>query len=349
MVANAYVNASGIVTPTSDFYATGIVELDEETTYYEKDLFLGYLAFYDASMNLIAGYNGSSSPFTLYDSAKSIYQFTTPQGTKFARFTAANSIRAGLCWVYSEPVEPIEYVYYLDAYSKAAFFEPKPTEYDGNEICIFRNCLCIGDSFTEGGFNADAHDADQGGEFQDYSYPTNLARMVGFNVTNMGHGGLTTVVWNQTYTSTITTGYDLCVILLGINDCVYYDSFTSESQAALGSIIDKVEEENSGIKVFVCTIPKAPAYLTPAILNSAQTIRNYVESLNDDNVYVLDLAEYGHLNDSMAYTYGHPTAYGYHVLADDIRRYISYIISRNKMDFKFVQFINTGYTHGTPI
>lgn len=350
IIVDAYIGADGnIYNGATNFFATDKIYLSANKTYYAYNLYLGYLAFYSADGTVIAGYGSSSSPFVLFDSGHSIYSFATPANTSYARFTTRGSDRAESCWIYSAPEKPEDYASYLPIYAEKAVHEPKPTDYDGNEICIFRNCLCIGDSFTEGGFNADAHDPDMDTGFADYSYPTNLARMVGFNVTNMGHGGESAQSWNRTYTSTIGTGYDMCIILLGINDCINYGSFTQESCAALGNIIAKVEEQNNHIKIFVCTIPLSPSYRTPAIIASAQIIKDYVASLDDENLYILDLAEYGHLGDSMAYTYGHPTAYGYHVLADDIRRYVSYIIDRNKMDFKFIQFIGTNMTHDTPI
>ena len=114
-------------------------------------------------------------------------------------------------------------------------------------------------------------------------------------------------------------------------------------------IITKVKLENPGIKIFVSTIPLSPAYKTPAIVNSRQEIIDYVEGLNDSDIYIVDLAQYGHLDDSTAYTYGHPTALGYYRLAQDFRNYISYIINENKEDFRWVQFIGTDKTHNNPI
>jgi len=342
---NTYVDSDGNVKPTTGFLTTDRIYLDENTTYYMYNLWLGFCAFYSSDGTVLAAYGGSSSPFTIYSGPRSIYTFTAPPETSYAVF----SYKSGrTVWIYHEPKKPADYQAYLPIYAESAYNEPIPTEYKGYETSIFRNVLCIGDSFTQGGFNADAHDPDSGSGFQDYSYPTNLAKMVGFNVTNMGHGGETTVSWNRTYTDTIQGGYDLCIILLGINDCVNYGSFTEQSQEALGEIIAKVKAMNNHIKIFVCTIPLSPSYKTQPIIDSAQIIKDYIESLDDEDIYILDLAEYGHLDDSFAYTYGHPTAYGYHILAEDINNYICYIINKNKMDFKFIQFTGTEYTHNTP-
>ena len=340
-----YVDSNGAIQISSEFTTTARIKLIPGTTYYMYNLWLGFCAFYSSDGTVLAAYGSSDSPFEIYDAPKSIYSFTVPAGTSYAVF----SYKSGrTVWIYHEPKKPADYQAYLPIYAESAYNEPIPTEYKGYETSIFRNVLCIGDSFTQGGFNADAHDPDSGSGFQDYSYPTNLAKMVGFNVTNMGHGGETTVSWNRTYTDTIQGGYDLCIILLGINDCVNYGSFTEQSQEALGEIIAKVKAMNNHIKIFVCTIPLSPSYKTQPIIDSAQIIKDYIESLDDEDIYILDLAEYGHLDDSFAYTYGHPTAYGYHILAEDINNYICYIINKNKMDFKFIQFTGTEYTHNTP-
>ena len=63
-----------------------------------------------------------------------------------------------------------------------------------------------------------------------------------------------------------------------------------------------------------------------------------------DSVYLLDLNTYSELASKDVYNITHPTALGYHKLANEISSYISYIISTNIDDFKAVQFIGTTYT-----
>jgi hypothetical protein len=62
-----------------------------------------------------------------------------------------------------------------------------------------------------------------------------------------------------------------------------------------------------------------------------------------DNAYLLDLNTYSEIASKPAYNQTHPTALGYHKLANEIFAYISYIISTNLDDFNEVQFIGTTY------
>ena len=346
-VENAYVGPNGVITPTTSspgYTVTGKVYLDEETAYYYKNVFTGYYAFFDENDDLIPdSYHGADNSLS--------NPFTTPAGTAYALFTIqGGSEIVNNAWVFTQDEKPVDYSLFLPVFSYSdTSDEDIPTDYTGDDICVFRKCLCIGDSYTEGGFNADGNDPDDDTEFEDYSYPTNLARMVGFETTNMGHGGETAVNWYNTYGSSIPSGHDMCVIFLGINDCVYYGSFGDASKTALGNIISKVEEMNNHIKIFVCTIPRTGSLNTQAIRDSAAIIKNYIAGLQDDDVYVLDLDQYGHLGDATAYNYGHPTAYGYHVLANDIKNYVSWIMNNNKNDFRWIQFIGTNKTHDTPM
>ena len=71
-------------------------------------------------------------------------------------------------------------------------------------------------------------------------------------------------------------------------------------------------------------------------------LRQYAEIT--DNVYLIDLTEYSHCTKSTVYEAGHLTALGYYRLGKDYMNYISYIISNNMNDFKWVHFIGTDYS-----
>jgi hypothetical protein len=58
---------------------------------------------------------------------------------------------------------------------------------------------------------------------------------------------------------------------------------------------------------------------------------------------LLDLNQYSESANKQAYNRIHPTALGYHKIANEIAAYISYIISTNLDDFNEVQFIGTTY------
>jgi hypothetical protein len=56
---------------------------------------------------------------------------------------------------------------------------------------------------------------------------------------------------------------------------------------------------------------------------------------------LLDLNRYSEIANHAAYNRIHPTALGYHKLANEIAAYISYIIRHNLSDFEAVQFIGS--------
>jgi hypothetical protein len=71
-------------------------------------------------------------------------------------------------------------------------------------------------------------------------------------------------------------------------------------------------------------------------------IRAIVEATAD--VYLLDLNDLSNLGAHDAYNVWHPTAIGYVVMAEEIKSLISYTISQNLDDFKFIQYIGTNMT-----
>ena len=60
---------------------------------------------------------------------------------------------------------------------------------------------------------------------------------------------------------------------------------------------------------------------------------------NTENVFLIDLNKYSELASRVEYSVTHPTALGYHKLANEIKSYISYIIGNNLNKFTDIQFI----------
>ena len=209
-----------------------------------------------------------------------------------------------------------------------------PTTYKGDEIRVFDSIVCIGDSMTAGVFNKETP-----GEYATiakYSYPAYLGKMTGCYVTNEGVGGLTAGGWyNQCGT---LSGHDCAIIMLGINDAIQ-GTATATFTTALGNIVDQLQLDSPGIKIFVATTPPATAYADSRYIPINAAIRTFVSGRND--CYLVDLQEYGHTADEEAYNKGHLSALGYRRLAEDFKNYISYIISQNLDDFDEVQFANS--------
>lgn len=250
-----------------------------------------------------------------------------------------------------------------------------PTKYEGNEISMFSRGICIGDSVTDGSF-----DNTQGGAvIKKFSYPSILERISGVDIVNAGIAGMTSQTWYEaSFDSTFYwgtwvnnewvwhinpdvgandiidtkidySGYDFAILHLGINDFGLMgendtlDSMIANYEDYMGRIIRELKNANKGIKIFWSTI--IPSYAPPTHEGHKQLnakIRELVETYDD--VYLLDMNKYSQSASHQSYNFTHPTALGYHKLANEIASYISYIISKNLDDFGTVQFIGTEYT-----
>ena len=240
-----------------------------------------------------------------------------------------------------------------------------PTRYNGNEISMFSRGICIGDSVTEGSFD----NADGGAIVKRFSYPAILERITGVEMINAGVAGLTSQTWYEaTLDSTphwgtwvnqewvwdmnpVNSGndiisksldysnFDFAIIHLGINDLapLYDNSKTIEEilttfETYIGYIIRDLKAANSGIKIFLATI--IPSYATPSNLSYKQLNEKIAEIASiTENTFLLDLTSYSALASKPEYNVTHPTALGYHKLANEIKSYISYIISKNLDNF----------------
>ena len=251
--------------------------------------------------------------------------------------------------------------------------EEEPAKYDGNEIQMFTRGLCIGDSITEGVFNYD------GGQttIKKYAYPSVLKRITGIDIVNAGVGGLTAKTWYEASIDSNTqwgrwvnnewvwnmspetadgdvvsealnySGYDFAIIHLGINDIYLMGEGTlnetvSTFETNIHNIINKLKEENTGIKVFLATIIPSYAYqgnTDYATIN--EKIREIANAIED--VFLIDLNVYSECSGGTPYSHIHLTALGYHKMATEIKSLICYTIKENLDKFKKVQFIGTEY------
>jgi lysophospholipase L1-like esterase len=132
---------------------------------------------------------------------------------------------------------------------------------------------------------------------------------------------------------------------LGINDLatVYDNSQTIEEvlnnfNTYIDLIIEKLKVANNGIKIFFATIiPSYAPATNPTYQQLNEKIKSIVEATED--VYLMDINLYSELASKSEYNVTHPTALGYHKLANEIKSYISYIINNNLSEFTNIQFI----------
>lgn len=246
-----------------------------------------------------------------------------------------------------------------------------PIKYKGNEFSIFTRGICIGDSVTEGSFD----DPNGGAVIKKFSYPAIMKRISGVDIVNAGIAGMTSQtwyeatsdstpywgmwvnqewVWNMNPTNTGNdiisssldfSNFEFAIIHIGINDLapLYDNTKTIEEilinyETYLNNIINKLKTANNGIKIFLATI--VPSYaqpMNPAYGQLNDKIKEIAEII--DNVYLIDINKYSEMASKPEYNKTHPTALGYHCLANEMIAYISYIIHNNLSDFSEMQFI----------
>ena len=246
-----------------------------------------------------------------------------------------------------------------------------PVNYKGNEISMFSRGICIGDSVTEGSF-----DNENGGAvIKRFSYPAVLQKITGVNIANAGIAGMTSQTWyeaslnsephwgkwvnqewvwntnptntgNDIISSTLDySGFEFAIIHMGINDLAplydgskTIDEILDNFEFYMNNIITDLKTVNNGIKIFLATIIPSYAQPTnPAYQQLNTKIKEIVEAT--ENTYLLDLNTYSQIASKIEYNRTHPTALGYHKLANEIASYISYIINNNLNEFEAVQFI----------
>ena len=108
----------------------------------------------------------------------------------------------------------------------------------------------------------------------------------------------------------------------------------------INHIISYLKAANNGIKIFLATI--VPSYAT-ATNQAYQQLNEKIKEIAEvtEDAYLIDLTTYSTLASKPEYNVTHPTALGYHKLANEIASYISYIVNRNLAEFSTIQFIGT--------
>lgn len=337
--SNQYINpATGEPKATgSPMRVTDYISVTPGEYLYFYKIIKGYFAWYDSNKTYIDG--------SEYSEGVESWNKQVPDNAVFGRFTlyASNLQTAWINSINKQPTNQGVYKLKSDVDIKAV---DNPCNYDGKDFTIFNKCLCVGDSLTQGVCNYT-----EGGQsianvaFPNYAYPKFLQKISGVEVTNKGSAGKTSAQWYAAFQNEAMAGYDVAIIQLGVNDALYNGGWTSESETAFTNIINKLKNENNNIVIFVSTIMPAISYTGTAIDDVSNGIRELVQSLQDENVILLDMAIYGHTGETLAYNAGHLTAYGYLRLALDYYAYIGWYINNNKYDFRFVQFIGTNHVY----
>ena len=340
-----YINASGKTQSSTNVNATDFIPITSGATYYYTNVHNTYYAFYDLSKQLISSYS------TLGNLSGG--SFTPPAGTAFGRFTILTpNYNNQNAWISPYNKQPISYRHTFNPENISVYADGQnsvnPCNYNGDEICAFTKCLCIGDSLTSGTFNyLDGGTTNNFIVFDKYSYPRNLERLTNMEVTNMGAGGYSSAEWYAAYQNTDLSGYDIAIIQLGVNDQIRYGGFGNTSKTAFSSIFAKLKNENNHIKIFVANIIPATSYSSSTYLQFSADLLTWLQAQNalDPDIIPLDIQQYGHTRDLVAYNCGHLSAFGYYRLAKDYKAYISKYMIDNPSLFREIQFIGTNYQY----
>ena len=353
-IDDCYIKGDGTIIQYNGFCLSENVYLEPNTRYfYGGGIYDGYYCFFDANGEFIEG----------KDFKEGENPFTTPENTAYGRFTITDKANKGNAWIFTSNSTPKPYSIALRGdISVSAIIDlsdvTNPCDYLGEDISAFTKCICIGDSLTAGTMNHIGSGATEYISYDKYSFPRNLERITGLEVTNMGISGATSGEWYNNKSESDLSGYDIAIIQLGVNDDIRRNSmgktldewFADDSLCGFRNIISKLKTENKNIKVFVANIIPAKSYHSDSYLEMSAYLLNWVsnEYANDKNVIPLDIQQYGHTFLEDAYNCGHLSAYGYNRLARDYKSYIGWYMSKHPEVFKEIQFIGTDYWYDNP-
>ena len=334
-IINGYVKDDGTFATNDSWRRTDYIDVSNLSKVYFKGIvYWQYYAFYREDKTFLGGKDQWA-----WDYSNGICSIDVPIDAKYLIVSFSSVADAASGWGSARGTEPTGKVIYssLEEYRDYSFSPTNPCDYTGDEICTFNKILCIGDSITQGVFNHNESGSVEYATIGKYSYPTYLGKLTNVEVVNWGIGGDTSVDWWNKKQNENFSGYDCCIINLGINDVLKQTSI-EDSRTAFTNILNAVKSANKNIKVFFATIVPAYAKGDSTYDNINTLIKEFA---TNENCYLVDLTEYGHCVKGGAYENGHLTALGYHRLAHDYKAYISFIMNQKPESFKWVQFIGT--------
>ena len=245
---------------------------------------------------------------------------------------------------------------------------------DGGLTGLIESYACCGDSLTQGVFDRTNGVTMDFEATKYYSYPSQLSRITGSKVFNLGNAGGTACnsqqsisewhSWLQTATQknwfSDSFKAKAYIFSIGTNDIGYYGSFTGDvetdidvnnynnnntttSVGGLATMIQKARELQPKAIIFVETIDNTRnVKITRDEAN--EKIRAIAKKLN---CYLIDMAKYWIQEDEVSewvskyQNGGHLNAMGYLLKTQARITYIDWIIRNNPERFKEVQFIGT--------
>ena len=245
---------------------------------------------------------------------------------------------------------------------------------DGGLAGLIESYTCCGDSLTQGVFDR-TNDVSMDFETTKYySYPSQLSRITGSKVFNLGNAGATAcnsqqsiAAWhswlqtaNQKKWFTNDFKAKAYIFSIGTNDIGYYGSFTGDVETDIDINDYNNNNTNTSVGGLATMIQKARELQPKAIIfvETIDNTRNTKTTRNEANnkiraiakkldCYLIDMAKYWVQEDeviewmSKYQNGGHLNALGYLLKTQARITYIDWIIRNNLEKFKEVQFIGT--------
>ena len=204
---------------------------------------------------------------------------------------------------------------------------------------LIDDVICIGDSITEGNiYDAPYHT----GVVSRLSYPSQLAKMTGWEITNAGKSGITTVGWwDDEFGKYNFANYKLAIIYLGTNggftdtmstdapSGTDYNNYADTNTGRLCSIIEGIKAQNSNILMAIIIGANLAASADiPTIKVIKQAKERYgmiLLNLQETIHYrLLDDKYHGYANvGDQTLNYTHFNAAGYLAMAKAVKEYLS--------------------------
>jgi len=260
----------------------------------------------------------------------------------------------------------IDYEYLFDDKNEKPLDRITP---NGGFARIFRDIAVIGDSMSSGEFETVNENGSHGYfDYFEFSWGQYMARAMGSKVYNFSRGGMTSRYYLQSFGDekgfwNRDINVQAYIFAMGCNDLnpavnIPFGSFddvdfnnwrNNNINTYVGgytAIIQRYKEIQPRAKFFLITMPKGAP--DPADDEARRNQRDFLYSLREkfDNIYVIDLYEYGpEYNEefqSKFYMNGHLNPMGYALTGDMVMSYIDFIVRHNMNDFKDMGFIGKG-------
>lgn len=313
---NGYISNTGAVVSTEEYEYSNLIKLKQ------------------GEKLIVFGYAPSNIPIISQWTSDDRFMSNLVMGSNYGRYEHTAKL----------PIEFVK-VQHWKKYSDVEIYIQKSQIFDNDYLkYVIEDVVCIGDSITEGYFGQGVNDVRP-----NYSYPTQLAKMLDCNVTRCGISGATPKTFYTVINSggidynfrneylnvdiprhipTSYSSYKNAIICLGTNegltDTISDTPNTETNTGCYQWLIEKLKTDNPNMNIFICTIPYNSVQSNNGQLNTTNEVIKKLA--NKYSLTLLDLNN-GIINKETEKIYKpvdtvHFGQLGYVTLASEIKRLI---------------------------